>query len=57
MAQWTIGSASGDTCVAQNADGRLEVFARAYDDSAHLWHIWQMEPNGVWSDWASLGRV
>ena len=39
--------------LAQNGDGRLEVFARG-DDNA-LWHIWQIAPNNGWSGWASLG--
>jgi hypothetical protein len=50
MAQWTIGS----TRAAQNADGRLEFFARGYDNA--LWHIWQDPTSGNgWSDWSSLG--
>lgn len=51
MAQWTIGR----TRVAQNADGRLEFFTLSTDGA--LWHIWQMDPGGVWSDWNSLGRA
>ncbi len=39
--------------LAQNADGRVEVFVRG-DDNA-LWHIWQTAPNNGWSNWASLG--
>jgi hypothetical protein len=50
MAQWTIGR----TRVAQNADGRLEFFTLSTDGA--LWHIWQMDPGGVWSDWNSLGE-
>ena len=42
-----------DLAVAQNADGRLEVFARGTDKA--LWHIWQTAPNNGWSGWASLG--
>src|SRR5829696_5762761 len=49
MAQWTIGS----TRVAQNADGRLEVFAQHSDGM--LWHNWQTAPNNGWSGWNSLG--
>src|SRR5919108_558950 len=39
--------------VGQNADGRLEVFTIGSDGA--LWHIWQTTPNGIWSNWASLG--
>jgi acylphosphatase len=39
--------------LAQNGDGRLEVFVRG-DDNA-VWHIWQTAPNNGWSGWASLG--
>ena len=39
--------------VAQNADGRLELFAPS-PDSVMLWHIWQTAPGGDWSDWATL---
>src|SRR6266704_3214060 len=39
--------------VAQNADGRLEAFTVGADGA--LWHVWQTTPNGVWSNWASLG--
>ncbi len=47
----------------KNDDGRLEVFVtiEAVDEpfgtnpTAALWHIWQVEPNGTWSNWASLG--
>jgi hypothetical protein len=41
--------------VGNNADGRLEVFARGTDGA--LWHIWQTAPNNGWSGWASLGGV
>ena len=40
--------------VGRNADGRLEVFARAEDDS--LWHIWQTAPSSGWSNWMPLGN-
>ena len=36
----------------QAADGRLEVFVRGNDN--HLWHIWQLQPNGDWSDWEDM---
>ncbi|GGS82925.1 hypothetical protein ACFFV7_45420 [Nonomuraea spiralis] len=39
--------------VAQNADGRLEVFARGNDDA--LIHTYQTRPNNDWSFWSSLG--
>jgi GH25 family lysozyme M1 (1,4-beta-N-acetylmuramidase) len=39
--------------VAQNADGRMELFARAPDDA--VWHDWQNTPNGTWSGWNALG--
>ena len=39
--------------VAQNADGRIEVFCRGADNG--LYHIWQTAPNNGWSDWERLG--
>lgn len=40
--------------VGINGDGRLEVFARAGDNT--LQHIWQTAPSGsTWSMWISLG--
>ena len=39
--------------VAQNADGRLEIFARAPDNA--VWHDWQDSPNGGWGGWNQLG--
>src|SRR5215208_5322747 len=49
MAKWTIGS----TRVAQNADGRLEVFVRGSGNA--LYHNWQTAPNSSnWSGWNSL---
>lgn len=45
---------TGRPVVAQNADGRLEVFARGLDHA--IWHIWQVTPGGGWADgWSSLG--
>ncbi len=38
---------------SQNADGRIEAFARGSDKA--LWHIWQTAPNNGWSRWGSLG--
>ena len=31
----------------------MELFAVGEDGA--LWHIWQTEPNGGWSDWTSHG--
>jgi hypothetical protein len=39
--------------VAQNADGRIEVFCRGSD--FQLYHIWQTAPNNGWSEWDGLG--
>ena len=39
--------------IAPNSQGRLELFVLG-DDKA-LWHIWQVAPNGGWSNWASHG--
>jgi GH25 family lysozyme M1 (1,4-beta-N-acetylmuramidase) len=39
--------------VAQNADGRLEIFARAPDNA--VWHDWQSSANGGWNGWSKLG--
>ena len=39
--------------VRQNADGRLEIFARAPDSA--IWHDWQTSANGSWSGWNQLG--
>jgi hypothetical protein len=41
--------------LAQNADGRLAVFAISAADGL-LWEIHQTVPNGGWSAWASLGQ-
>ena len=41
--------------LAQNADGRLEVFAISTADGV-LWHIHQVVINGGWSGWESLGQ-
>jgi hypothetical protein len=39
--------------IAENQDGRLEGFAIGAGGA--LWHIWQVVPNGTWSNWALLG--
>ncbi len=49
----SIANAQFPPSVAQNTDGRLEVFTIGSDGA--LWHIWQTTPNGTWSNWASLG--
>jgi hypothetical protein len=46
------GQLWGNPVVAQNADGRLEVFA--VGPSNALYHIWQLTPGGAWSGWSSL---
>jgi hypothetical protein len=38
--------------VAQNHDGRLELFA--VDLDGVVWHIWQTAPNSGWSRWERL---
>jgi acylphosphatase len=43
-----------DINVHENSDGRLEVFMAGSNNA--LWHIWQVAPNGTWSNWASLGN-
>src|SRR5262249_45319986 len=48
-----VKPALGDICVGNNADGRLESFARGQD--ALVYHIWQTVPNGGWHAWSSLG--
>ncbi|HXZ03262.1 MAG TPA: hypothetical protein VEH81_00435 [Ktedonobacteraceae bacterium] len=40
--------------VWKNDDGRLEVFTVGTDGA--LWNLWQVAPNGTWSNWASLGN-
>ncbi|MFI6882870.1 protein kinase domain-containing protein [Streptosporangium canum] len=44
----------GDPTANSAADGRIEVFVRGADN--HLWHIWQVVPNGDWSDWEDLSQ-
>jgi hypothetical protein len=39
--------------IAANSDGRLELFITSTD--GQLWHIWQTERSGGWSDWKSHG--
>lgn len=46
--------------VGRNADGRQELFAIAEEfpvsKGGALWHIWQVFPNGGWSQWEDLGQ-
>jgi hypothetical protein len=50
------GVITTEPSTGQNADGRLEVFARGSNNA--VWHIWQSAPSsGPWSGWASLGGV
>lgn len=39
--------------LAPNTDGRLQLFALGQD--GNLYSIWQVVPNGGWSDWSSFG--
>jgi hypothetical protein len=43
---------SGDVAAQNNADGRIEIFARTRD--GNLWHIWQSQPNSDWNQWNNL---
>lgn len=59
--EWkTLGAPSGDTAlsgqftVGINQDGRQEIFGVGTD--GNVWQIWQMVPNGGWSNWAKLGK-
>jgi hypothetical protein len=42
---------STPNCVVKR-DGRLEVFARGADGL--VWHLWQQEPMGKWSQWSMM---
>ena len=42
---------SAPNCVVKR-DGRLEVFARGSDGL--VWHLWQHEPMGRWSQWSMM---
>ena len=48
-------SARRRPAIAQNADGRLELFAVGLD--GHLYHTWQTTKNNSseWAEWAPLG--
>jgi hypothetical protein len=46
------GGFAGDPTLALNGDGRLELFVRGSDGA--LWHRWQKERGGAWSQtWLS----
>ena len=47
------GSTEGAPGLANNQDGRLEVFARGTDGA--LWHAWEGAPSAGFSGWESLG--
>jgi acylphosphatase/peptidoglycan hydrolase-like protein with peptidoglycan-binding domain len=49
----SLGGVVFNPAVENNADGRLEAFARGTDGA--LWNIWQTAPNNGWSGWNSLG--
>lgn len=42
-----------EPAVAVNDDERLEVFIIGSDGA--LWHTWELNPGGAWSQWSSLG--
>jgi hypothetical protein len=48
------GYVQGTVAVGVNADGRMEIFARAYGGNAIL-HAWQNTPGGSFGTFASLG--
>jgi hypothetical protein len=47
-------SLTGQFTVGRNQDGRQEVFAVGGD--GNVWQIWQIAPNGGWSNWGRLGK-
>jgi hypothetical protein len=53
----SLGQPGGHDCgileVAQNSDGRLELFTVASDGA--VWHRWQRSAGGGWAPWSSLG--
>jgi acylphosphatase len=51
----SLGGIVFEPTVANNADGRLEVFVRGSDNALH--HKWQVARNNGWSGWSSLGGV
>ena len=50
----SVGMVEDFTCVEINTNGRLEVFTTGTDGA--LWHIYQLAPNGNWSNWTSLEK-
>ncbi|HTU44951.1 MAG TPA: hypothetical protein VMF91_07810 [Bryobacteraceae bacterium] len=47
--EFPLGGSAIDLAIAQNADGRLELFYAGTGN--HLYHKWQLTPNGLfWSD-------
>ena len=43
-----MGGGIADLLAAnQNADGRLEVFVRGFDNG--LWRVWRTAPNNGWN--------
>ena len=55
ISNWTDlgGSINGKIVVANNADGRLQAFARGTDNA--LWTVAQTSPDGAWGSWQNLG--
>jgi len=48
------GNFKGGPAVVRSADGRLEVFGRAVNNT--IWHKYQVEPNSnQWTYWSALG--
>ena len=41
--------------VAQNPDGRLEIFGISTDKKAYL--VTQNEPNGKWGNWQNFTKI
>jgi hypothetical protein len=52
IAQSASSMLPSDPAIAQNADGRLEVFDRGPNGS--VFHSWQQSPGGAWSNWTQL---
>ncbi|MGV1029998.1 MAG: peptidoglycan-binding protein, partial [Dermatophilaceae bacterium] len=53
---WSLLHGAGDrlrdVVMGANADGRLEVFGTAGDDT--IWHTWQTSPSNGWSAWTQF---
>jgi hypothetical protein len=47
------GTAIQQIVVANNVDGRLEVFGLG--GNRHVYHDWQLAVNGDWNGWRTLG--